>query len=438
RYTSDLHRALVSLLNRDIGLARSALRRQIPAGGQRDMRGPEWAALWNEAAGGDMRVYGKIGSPPIREAALSPDHRLLAVYAGERRGRVTIWNLETGEQRELAGDAQDLVGFNAEGAAVIVHTARGGLVSCDLEGRASDETPPLPGQIIHSAAQAGTILVTERLTADPVVGIWDLASRSQTMTWKPDDPRSQKRLSSAAKSPVSDVIAVSTYLADDPTAAYSLQVWSHASGWTRVMERLDFFHLETIEFSPDASRLAVAGPSNDLTLIDIATGKNALEMPGHKGNVFDTEFSPDGRWLASAGEDQTIRIWSLANGACAAILRGHEGSVTTVTWLSPDLLVSTGTDGTARLWNREPPSRVPASRQFWRGFLGDFIYAPDSGTIFATMADGRIGEFNTHNLARTGRAWDALHPVALRDGVLWALTADLTLARCELATGAVV
>ena len=78
------------------------------------------------------------------------------------------------------------------------------------------------------------------------------------------------------------------------------------------------------------------------------------ELRGHKGKVLCLGWSCDGRRLASGSADQTIRIWSSSaggEGGCVE-LTGHGGSVDQLAW-SPtqaDVLASTGSDRTLRIW----------------------------------------------------------------------------------------
>ena len=70
-----------------------------------------------------------------------------------------------------------------------------------------------------------------------------------------------------------------------------------------------------IDISPDKGWLALAGPDNDIRIINASNGKLRGEpIKGHKDVVTQVAFSPDGGTLASVSSDQTIRLWNWQSG----------------------------------------------------------------------------------------------------------------------------
>ena len=80
--------------------------------------------------------------------------------------------------------------------------------------------------------------------------------------------------------------------------------------------------------------------------------------------------------MASASIDKTVRVWDLATGESRA-LRGHMGQVGAVAFF-PDgrALVSTGQDGSIRIWPDDLPSEPDALREWMKSATGD---APAQG-----------------------------------------------------------
>ncbi|MGK3749150.1 MAG: WD40 repeat protein [Bacillariaceae sp.] len=76
-------------------------------------------------------------------------------------------------------------------------------------------------------------------------------------------------------------------------------------------------------------------------------------LRGHAGVINDIDVSLDNCFLATASDDGDVRVWGLKTGCPIAILRGHKGGANMVSWstLTPYRLVSTGSDGFARVWD---------------------------------------------------------------------------------------
>lgn len=108
-----------------------------------------------------------------------------------------------------------------------------------------------------------------------------------------------------------------------------------------------------IKFSADGRLLATARTdSNDVTIYDVASGKELARMKGHTGQVTDIVFSPDRITLLTASEDSSLRIWEISSGRHVATMTGHLKPVVKVDFSRDGkFLVTASEDGTARVWD---------------------------------------------------------------------------------------
>ncbi len=73
--------------------------------------------------------------------------------------------------------------------------------------------------------------------------------------------------------------------------------------------------INTLDLSPDGTRLVTGAADGKLALWDMASGQILRELAGHTGAVNAVQFSPDGGSILSGGDDNVNIIWSAADGA---------------------------------------------------------------------------------------------------------------------------
>ncbi len=153
-------------------------------------------------------------------------------------------------------------------------------------------------------------------------------------------------------------------------------------------------------FDPTGEKVLTAN-TDTARIWDSRTGKQLIELNGHKGSVFHAHYSNDGRRIVTASADATARVWDAATGGTVAILVGHTDSVSTAVFSPDDRLVLTASaDATARIWDAATGQNILAlggreSRH--RKEILDASFSPDGRTVATASAD------------YTARLWDSAH-----------------------------
>jgi WD40 repeat protein len=181
--------------------------------------------------------------------------------------------------------------------------------------------------------------------------------------------------------------------------------WSLGSGPQKTTTLLDDVpRVERVAFSHNGQRVAVT------TGTDLNTGNGGLihlcrldgakspcmSLEEHHGEVTKLLFSGDDRLLVSTGWDGTARIWRLDMpdpSTTAVALRGHSGSVNAAA-LDPTgrWLATAGNDQAVILWDMKARDVAAASR-IYRGVEGavsTIAFSNNSSHLFAGSGDGAL------------------------------------------------
>ena len=110
--------------------------------------------------------------------------------------------------------------------------------------------------------------------------------------------------------------------------------------------------VNSVEFSPEGTRIASGSDDNTIKIWDAASGQEINTLEGHADSVASIAFSPEGARIVSGSYDNTIKIWDAASGQEINTLVGHTDSVTSVAF-SPDgaRIASGSEDATTKLWD---------------------------------------------------------------------------------------
>jgi WD40 repeat protein len=112
-----------------------------------------------------------------------------------------------------------------------------------------------------------------------------------------------------------------------------------------------------IRCSPTRFVAASAGWHHMISIWNLSTLREELQLRGHTDYVSGLSFRADGDRLASASKDDTARVWDLTNGRELAALV-HESDLKSVAFVDENRIVTVCADGLVRVWDYSTGSIV--------------------------------------------------------------------------------
>ena len=234
---------------------------------------------------------------PIISAAISPDGHLLATGGWDKS--VTLWNVDTQipvcTLEGHTGEINDLA-FSQDGILLVSGGGRNWEHQKDEDGSTLNPT----GLYRFRSGVDGTVqyFYSGNNAIDTTAKVWEISTGRNIATLNHFDV-----ISRVSFSPDRAHLATST---SKTVTLWCTQIW-------QPIVTLDTVRVESLEFSPDGTRLAIGGtwPEHRIQIWDVATGKLAVEFSGHKSDVESVAFLPDGTLLASGSFDGTILLWDM-------------------------------------------------------------------------------------------------------------------------------
>jgi mitogen-activated protein kinase organizer 1 len=257
--------------------------------------------LWSADKGTHIRQYSGPHGREVRTLALSPSGSSFASAGGDRG--VFLWDVVAGEcTRRLRG--HDATGVNALAYA------------------------PADGGLLASAGY------------DQSVRLWDVRAHARDPVQCMTDARD------AVTALVIHETSIYAASMDGCVRKYDVREASKTTDHIAAP-------ISSMSLSHDGNCLLLSCLDSVLRLMDVGTGQLLNEYVGAPAKSFRMSacFERSDALVTSGGEDGLIRAWDLVEGKQVAHFEGHEGAVTTVAWHPrQDAFVSTGVDGTMRVW----------------------------------------------------------------------------------------
>ena len=214
-------------------------------------------------------------------------------------------------------------------------------------------------------------------TADGYARIWNVADGQQLQRMKHPVPRVERVVFSPSGRQLATL--------DEKGIA---RLWDTESADELATISQD--RVADVAFSPDGKYLATASASagdSSARLWDAATMKEIVRLAHDGGALESVAFSPDGKYLVSTGRDGSARLWTLPEGD--EVFRVyHAERVITAAFSANGAYLATGSqDGTARVWT--VPDGKEVARLINPGNVVAVLFSPDGGHVVAASNGGQ-------------------------------------------------
>jgi hypothetical protein len=285
-------------------------------------------ALWSWRLPSELPPWRFVASAGLSHAAVSADHRLLAVAGGD--GAVTVWSRRDGRQLAhlvMGPGVVKRVAFSPDGGYLAAGSA-----GADGEVRVVETTGWTPAPFTGGRPTRRVFFRADgALVAFPYgddVDVWL-------------GPGPSRRVAAPRCLDATVAGDVLWLLTEDE------QVVTWRDGvTTAVVARPG---ATTLAVSADGALLATVHAGH-VALLELGTGAARI-LPQRSGQPLDVTISPDRRWVLAGTRSGTIDVWSTADGRHAAALRGHRQRSAAGVMAEGGRLLTSSWDGTVRTWD---------------------------------------------------------------------------------------
>lgn len=153
--------------------------------------------------------------------------------------------------------------------------------------------------------------------------------------------------------------------------------------------------IETVEFSPDGSRLLTASHDGTARLWDPATGAGIGAPMRHARALNSAHFSPDGLRVLTASWDKTARLWDGKTGAPIGAAMTHQTSVESAQFSPDGTRILTHAGEEAQIWDAKNAARIGEALKH-PSKIGEPRFSPGGQWVVTASQDNLV------------RVWDAM------------------------------
>jgi WD40 repeat protein len=342
------------------------VRRELPA-----MSGADYCLAFSPdgkrlAVGGyqvylvDLASRALLPSPVLPQATVvrgvdfSADGRLAAATDGQQ---ILIWEgALSSVPSVLSGIAVSAMALGPDGSSLALGDSRGMLRTWDLRSHKPIGPAVATGQVsLKALAFSADARFLASAGADKSVRLWQMPAC--TAVGQPLGGFSGE-LNAVAFSADSRMLAAAG--GDDGL----IRLWRVDGLREAPPLKVHVRKVLALTFSPrNSALLASGGMDRNALLWDLRRNPRAQGLPGHSAAVTALAFTPDGRMMATGGEDRFIMLWDTAGGDRIGTWMMAPAPVRALAFLTPEILLSVGSDRAITRWDLSPQSWCEIARR---------------------------------------------------------------------------
>jgi len=177
----------------------------------------------------------------------------------------------------------------------------------------------------------------------PVINLQEAQDDNATENKKSSTSQDLPKINCCALSPCLKYLALCDELKQ-------LTVWTISSMSLKVQQNL-VRKASKVIFTSDSKSILIADKNGDVYQIETESASEPRLLLGHLSMLLDVLVDRSGKFVITADRDEKIRVSSFPNSYnIHNYCLGHTEFVTSISFLSQDLLVSGSGDGTVKLW----------------------------------------------------------------------------------------
>jgi WD40 repeat protein len=341
----------------------------------------------------------QITIPMDGSVAFSPDGKMLAI--GDKVGDLKLWNATTGKvQQSLAGhlNAITAIAFNPEGIYLATAgldsrvkiwdvTTNGAVMSLDgYLDTVLDIAYSPDGKQLATAGRDGLILIWDMSSIETEFIVDGFLTRPELL--HQSEPAhilpAPTKVSGVAFS--SDGQRLAAYI---PGA--SITIWDVVSGQQMLEITGVSDHEADVAFSPNDEFLVGASGTQGATIWNANTGQEFMSLLD-SSPIASVAFSHDGMYLGTAARDGTATLWDVENSRQAFRISDQSTGFNSIAFSQDGQQIATGADnGTTRIWDLTSSGSAELfTMAAHKGEVYDVVYDPEGTRIASTGEDGTV------------------------------------------------